>query len=360
MKRFRAIIQTTKEPEDPNVIWYYKGELRHFDDGIWKPLIDVEATDVTIDNISNLPNITNLSEAIEYLSSKSYEYGIVNTLDELNNMNEALLKDGAHYYINNEKKTYIYSASSKSWSEDTNSSNSTVYIYSDRALVTNVNTSSNKIALNKSNYGDRVFYIAYDTDVSSISEVHTCKLELRGDSWYMEDYTVAPKVGQYVNIIATDRGKTIVPVIEETTEVSGETGKSIKLYENTVNVEGESSIFEYNIDIRLELDKNSTKISELYDWSLDVNSKQADQDYYIQQNATRTEELNAKIDAKVIEVGGVPFDAEPTEGSKNAVFSGGVYSYIKNKFVVMSLDDYNSMSDAEKKEDVFYFIIEEE
>ena len=82
MKKFRAIIQTTKEPEDPNVIWYYKGMLRYFDAGAWRPLVDVSATNVTIRD-DNLPNITNLSEAIEYLSSKSYQYGIVDTRDGL-------------------------------------------------------------------------------------------------------------------------------------------------------------------------------------------------------------------------------------------------------------------------------------
>ena len=175
----------------------------------------------------------------------------------------------------------------------------------------------------------------------------------------MKDYTVAPKAGQYVNIIATDKGKTIVPVIEKTTEVSGEIGKSIKFYENTINTEGEDSIFEYNIDVRLALNRNSAKIAELSDWSIEVNNKQADQDYYIQQNATRAEELNTKIDNKVIEAGGVPFDTKPTENSINAVYSGGVYSYINDKFVIMNLADYNNMSDAQKREDVFYFIIEE-
>lgn len=358
MKKFRAIIQTTKEPEDPNVIWYYKGMLRYFDAGAWRPLVDVSATNVTIRD-DNLPNITNLSEAIEYLSSKSYEYGIVDTLGELKSMNIALLKDGAHYYVNSLKKTYIYSESSKSWVEDTNSSSSSVYIYSDRALVTKVDTINKKITLDNNNYGDKVFYIAYDTDVNSINEVHTCKVELYRNEWYMRNYTVAPKVGQYVNIVASDRGKTIVPVIEKTTEVSGEIGKSIKFYENTVNTEGENSIFEYNIDVRLALNRNSTKISELSDWSIEVNHKQDDQDYHIQQNAARAEELNTKIDNKVIEAGGVPFDTKPTENSVNAVYSGGVYSYINDKFVIMTLAEYNNMSDAQKKEDVFYFIVEE-
>lgn len=359
MKKFRAIIQSTKEPEDPNVIWYYKGVLRHFDAGGWKPLVDVEANNITV-STGNLPNIVNLADAIDYLAEKSHEYGIVNTFDELKSMNIALLKDGAHYYINNTKKTYIYSESTKSWVEDTNSSNTSVYIYSDRALVTKADTVNKRIEVGDNNYGDSVFYIAYDTDVNSISEVHTCKVELYRNVWYMKDYTVAPKVGQYVYIIATDRNKTIVPVIEETTEVSGETGKSIKFYENTVNADSEDSIFEYNIDVRLALNRNSTKIAELQDWTTEVNAKQADQDYYIQKNKERAEELNTKIDAKVIEAGGVPFDSEPTEGSTNAVLSGGVYRYINDKFVVISLADYNNMSDAEKKEDVFYFIVEEE
>lgn len=358
MKKFRAIIQSTKEPEDPNVIWYYKKMLRYFDAGTWRPLINVTATNISVKD-DNLPNITNLAEALEYLSSKSYEYGIVDTLGELKSINIALLKDGAHYYVNDIKKTYVYSASSKSWVEDSNSSRSSVYIYSDRALVTKVDTINKRITLDGNNYGDRAFYIAYDTDVNSINEVHTCKVELYRNVWYMKDYTVAPKVGQYVNIIATDKGKTIVPVIEKTTEVNGEIGKSIKFYENTINTEGEDSIFEYNIDVRLALNRNSAKIAELSDWSIGVNSKQADQDYHIQQNAARAEELNTKIDNKVIEAGGVPFDTKPTENSTNAVYSGGVYSYINDKFVIMNLADYNNMSDAQKKEDVFYFIVEE-
>lgn len=358
MRKFRAIVQTNKEPEDINVIWYYKGVLKYFDGGEWKPLININSNSITI-HTGNLPNINNLEDAIEYLSSKSYEYGIVDTIKELANINKDLLKDGAHYYVNNIKKTYIYSASSKSWIEDTENSKSSVYIYSDRALVTKVDTVNKKITLDNNDYGDEVFYIAYDTDVNSISEVHTCRVELYRNVWYMKDYTAAPKVGQYVNIVASDRGKTIVPVIEKTTEVAGEIGKSIKFYENTVNIGGENSIFKYNIDVRSALNINSTKISELSDWAKNVDNKQADQDYYIQQNAARTEELNTKIDNKVIEVGGVPFDTEPTQNSTNAVYSGGVYSYINNKFVIMTQEEYNAISDAEKKEDVFYFIVEE-
>ena len=354
MRKFRAIIQSTKEPEDLNVIWYYKGVLRYFDAKGWKTLIDIKADSISV-NTSNLPSITNLAGAIDYLAEKSNEYGIVNTLDELKSLSIALLKDGAHYYVNADKKTYIYSASDKSWVEDTDNRNTSVYIYSDRALVTKADTVNNRIVVGDNNYGDSVFYIAYDTDVESIRRVHTCKVELDGNVWYMKDYTVAPKVGQYVHIIATDRNKTIVPVIEETTEVSGETGKSLKFYENTINAEGTDSIFEYNIDVRLALNRNSTKIDELYNWSLEVNNKQASQDYYIQKNKERTEELNTKIDAKVIEAGGVPFDTEPTENSENAVFSGGVYRYIDEKFVVLTPEEYEGL--VAKNPNTFYFIL---
>lgn len=40
MRKFRGIVQTIKEPEDENILWYKGNELLFFNNGEWQPLID--------------------------------------------------------------------------------------------------------------------------------------------------------------------------------------------------------------------------------------------------------------------------------------------------------------------------------
>lgn len=101
---------------------------------------------------------------------------------------------------------------------------------------------------------------------------------------------------------------------------------------------------------------NNSRITNLELWKTDIDSDQKTQDALIEANKTYINDVDKKIDAKVIEAGGVPFDLEPIKDSNNAVFSGGVHKYIENKFVVMTEDEYNEL--VLKNPETFYFILE--
>lgn len=87
MRKFRAIVESLKEPEDHNVIWYRKGELLYWGNDAWEPLIKVtegpekipyknendesvstvkEALDKSIDGVADLNN------RVDEISNKVY------------------------------------------------------------------------------------------------------------------------------------------------------------------------------------------------------------------------------------------------------------------------------------------------
>ena len=109
-------------------------------------------------------------------------------------------------------------------------------------------------------------------------------------------------------------------------------------------------------DIIKAITTNTSNIELLLEWKTSTDSHQTLQDAKIDRNTEYAQELNDKIDAKVIEAGGVAFDLEPTKDSNNAVFSGGVYKYIDEKFVVLTPEEYESL--VIKNSNTFYFILE--
>ena len=64
MRRFRAIIQAEKEPEDIHVIWHHKGKLLYYENGGWITFDKVSPEDVKI-KIDTLPGISNLKEVLD-------------------------------------------------------------------------------------------------------------------------------------------------------------------------------------------------------------------------------------------------------------------------------------------------------
>lgn len=88
MRKFRAIVESLKEPEDHEVIWYRKGELLYWGNDAWEPLIKVtegpekipyknendesistvkEALDKSIDGVADLNNKVNeISNKVYY------------------------------------------------------------------------------------------------------------------------------------------------------------------------------------------------------------------------------------------------------------------------------------------------------
>ena len=76
MRRFRAIIQAEKEPEDIHVIWHHKGKLLYYENGDWITFDKVSPEDVKI-KIDTLPGISNLKEVLDYLAIQAHNYRIV-------------------------------------------------------------------------------------------------------------------------------------------------------------------------------------------------------------------------------------------------------------------------------------------
>ena len=325
MRRFRAILQTNSEPGDLNTLWYQKGILKYYENGEWRPFNVVHPKDINI-KIDAIPNVKTLKEALDYLFEKSNNYKIVDSFEELDNLSKDEINYGTHCYVNDENKCYIYSKELNKWIEENNYNNvSPFYLLTDKTIITDFNAKTGLINLKESDYADDVMYIAFG-DATSVKDLTLCRLERVEESWYLRDTPVVlPSIGQYVYIVATDRGAIYIPVIER--DIDKEENyiiqTSIKYYRNSIE-----SIFKEPIDIIEAITTNTDNINSLFTWKENIGQQQALQDAKILRNEEYAQELNTKIDAKVIEAGGVAFDLEPTQDSTNAVFSGGVYKYI--------------------------------
>ena len=170
-----------------------------------------------------------------------------------------------------------------------------------------------------------------------------------------------PTKGQYVYIVGVVDDFIDIPIIQESDSVKN--SYNITFYTNTIIRSSETeikdwecSIFVNSYDIYNYITVNDSRITNLELWKADIDSDQRTQNALIEVNKSHIEDVNRKIDAKVIEAGGVPFDLKPTKDSQNAVFSGGVHKYIEDKFVVMTEDEYNEL--VLKNPETFYFILE--
>lgn len=66
MKRFRAIVETSKEPEDKEVLWYYKNTLLYYSNGAWRNLLPIVASIIPY-NTEEDSNVTTVQEALDKL-----------------------------------------------------------------------------------------------------------------------------------------------------------------------------------------------------------------------------------------------------------------------------------------------------
>ncbi len=53
IRKFRAIIQTSKEPEDHEVLWYWRGKLLYWENGEWQPFHIIDLSEIPYDDIHN-------------------------------------------------------------------------------------------------------------------------------------------------------------------------------------------------------------------------------------------------------------------------------------------------------------------
>lgn len=105
MRRFRAIVETPKEPEDHEVLWYYKGRLYYYGDNSWKDFLPIDSSSISY-NTDEDETINNVKEALDKLlyvvpkitfftlkQAGVYERGtIINPLNFSWNYNKKLIK----------------------------------------------------------------------------------------------------------------------------------------------------------------------------------------------------------------------------------------------------------------------------
>lgn len=342
MRKFRAIIQTNIEPEDQEVLWYYKKTLKYYSDGSWRQFIIQDTDTIPIKN-EKLPNINNLTNMLDYLLKESADFKVVNTLEDLNNISISLISDNNICYVTSTDSLYIYK--DNIWQQYIQKNTK---ILTERILIKDIDTSSREIRFGNNLRKYEYIYLAYGDNITSLDNLTIYRAENIDRHWIIPEGYDLPKVGQYLYLVAVSSQELYIPVVISNSELHQ---MEIRYYKNT-----DESIFKESVDIREFIYDLKDKVNELFEWKSEIDSQQKIQDANIQKNYIYSKELNAKIDAKVIEAGGVAFDIEPTENSKNAVFSGGVYKYINDKFLIMTEDEYNDL--AIKDENTFYFILE--
>lgn len=360
MRRFRAIIQAEKEPEDIHVIWHHKGKLLYYENGDWITFDKVAPEDVKI-KIDTLPGISNLKEVLDYLVIQAHNYQIVKNKEDLYSLKPGTFNEGTHCYIIDEDAEYIFSVENNTWVKKTDFKGKPFKIFASSVQVTSINDKTKTITFSK-DIDKEIFVIAIDDNAKSIDDLSLCTV-VKQDNTYtiIKHDKELPTKGQYVYIVGVVDDSIDIPIIQESDSVKN--SYNITFYTNTIvrssdtEIEDwECSIFVNSYDVYNFMIVNDSRITNLELWKTDIDSDQKTQDALIEANKTYINDVNKKIDAKVIEAGGVPFDLEPIKDSNNAVFSGGVHKYIENKFVVMTEDEYNEL--VLKNPETFYFILE--
>lgn len=360
MRKFRAIIQAEKEPEDIHVIWHHKGKLLYYENGDWITFDKVTPEDVKI-KIDTLPGISNLKEVLDYLAIQAHNYNIVKTKSDLNSLKPGSLKEGAHCYVIDEDIEYIFSTEYNTWIKRNDFKGAPFKIFARSIQVTSIDIDTGVITFNEE-IPKEVFVIAINNDAKSINDLNLCTIVNQDNVYTILKYDkVLPIKGQYVYIVGVVDDFIDIPIIQESNSVKN--SFNITFYTNTIvrNSNAEIKDWEYSIftdpyDIYNYMTIHDSRISNLELWKDNTDNNQKTQDALIEVNKSHIEDVDRKIDAKVIEAGGVPFDLKPTKDSQNAVFSGGVHKYIEDKFVVMTEDEYNEL--VLKNPETFYFILE--
>lgn len=105
MRRFRAIIETHIEPEDHEVLWYYKGKLLYWGNNAWEPFLLVDTIEIPYSTEED-ESISTVQEALDKLlyvypkvssftltQAGTYENGsVINTLDFSWSYNKELIR----------------------------------------------------------------------------------------------------------------------------------------------------------------------------------------------------------------------------------------------------------------------------
>lgn len=106
MRKFRAIVETNIEPQDHNVLWYWKGKLLYWGNDAWEPFLIVDSEEIPYETEED-KSITTVQEALDKLlyvypevnsftlkQAGTYEDGsVINTLDFSWEYNKDLIKE---------------------------------------------------------------------------------------------------------------------------------------------------------------------------------------------------------------------------------------------------------------------------
>ena len=105
IRKFRAIVQTPKEPQDHEVLWYWKGKILFWNNGEWQPFHTIDASEIAYTS-KEAEDINTVHEALDkllYITPKintftlkqagTYERGTtISTLDFAWDYNKKLIQ----------------------------------------------------------------------------------------------------------------------------------------------------------------------------------------------------------------------------------------------------------------------------
>ncbi len=203
MRRFRAIIQTDKEPKDHEVIWYYKGKLLYFNEGKWEPFLLVDALEIPYKTEED-ESISTVQEALDKLLYKPigitsfileqagvYERGtIISSLSFSWNYNKKAIR---------EQKLDIDGTYSSSMIIPNTTRQTKLYmdIKEDTIFTLSVRDSTNTV--NSMSYIEFQDYIYYGTRNLSGTSLSRNKI-----SPLNNEFTIKTNIGEYVWIFIPD------------------------------------------------------------------------------------------------------------------------------------------------------------
>lgn len=343
MIKFRDIVWTPREPEDQYVLWYTKGVLRYFDEGNWKPFNVSKSGDIQV-SISSDNSIHSLQEVIDYLDISSKNFSIYSNKEERDKYMSSFNIDSVAY-VQSVNKYYrlIEENKTRKWIELTELTTKYTSLFpkvrisnyskedNTCKIISNVNITSTKCAL--------------VTDINLEIEKQPAIIISRPD-FSSNEWTISN-----LNNITIDEEKVYTLLSNRNFGyVFKYSDSNVELLSVQINIDSENIVnYAVTKDVRVSISEINNNLNTL-------NNTSKDNKLEIATLKTQYKGLNTKIDNKVIEAGGVPFDIEPVQDSINAVYSGGVYSYIDKKFVTLTEEEYDALEI--KNPETYYFVYE--
>lgn len=300
MRKFRAIIQAEKEPEDIHVIWHHKGKLLYYENGDWITFDKVTPEDVKI-KIDTLPGISNLKEVLDYLAIQAHNYRIVKNKGDLYLLKPGTFNEGTHCYVIDEDTEYIFSVENNTWVKKTDFKGRPFKIFASSVQVTSINYKTRIITFSE-DIDKEIFVIAIDNNAKSVDDLGLCTVVKRDNTYTIIRHNKElPTKGQYVYIVGVVDDFIDIPIIQESDSVKN--SYNITFYTNTIIrssdteiKDWECSIFVNSYDIYNYITVNDSRITNLELWKADIDSDQRTQNALIEVNKTHIEDVDRKID----------------------------------------------------------------